>query len=85
MQVHLIITTDMLHTMKPSTKIIHDFGNLPVVFEDGDLIIAGKHAIVEDEKDNIVSWLKDFEFFALGNGSPMTEQFSLSSIDEEKV
>ena len=81
MQLHLLLTSDIAETKPESCKIIHDFGNLTVFFEDNKTEY-GLHCIVEDTKENIINWLKPFDRIVKGSGTPMFEQFEIVHISE---
>lgn len=83
MQLHLLLTPDVAVKKPTTTKIIHDYGQLTVVFNNdiGDTR-TGLHCVVEDTKENIIDWLKEFDGFAKGNGVPMMESFEIVHIKE---
>lgn len=56
--------------------IVMDFGQLLVKFGDTESR-TGLHCVVEDTQENIVNWLKPFDDFVKGNGTPQTEQFTI--------
>ncbi len=81
MKLHLLLTTDIAPFMPKSCQIIHDFGSLEVIFGDDMADIKeGKHCVVEDTEENINAWLKPFAGFVKGNGSPITEKFTIAHI-----
>lgn len=80
MKLHLLLTPN-IHKAKPETcKIVFDYGQLPVVFEDRKE--TGLHCVVEDTEENIISWLKPFDYFIKGSGTPMFEQFEITYIKQ---
>jgi len=87
MQLHLLITPDIMTTIPKEVKIIDEYGQLDVIFPstestnplDADLL-TGLHAIVEGEKEHIINWLKPFDGVPIGNGIPMMEQFTIKHI-----
>ena len=86
MRVHLLMTPE-IGCKKPSTaKILHDFGQLEVMFGDAlnpspeDFSLKGLHCVVEDSQKNLISWLKQFDGIPIGNGSPFMEQFEIKHI-----
>ncbi len=79
MQLHLLLTTDIAQTMPESCKVVHDFGTLTVIFADKTRK-TGLHCVVEDTEENIIKWLKPFDGFIKGNGSPQLEQFTICHI-----
>lgn len=76
MQLHLLLTCDIDETRPQSCKIVMDFGQLLVKFGDTESR-TGLHCVVEDTQENIVNWLKPFDDFVKGNGTPQTEQFTI--------
>jgi len=86
MKLHLLLTVDIAKTMRESTKIIHDWGDILVVFgkfEGKFETKHGKHCVVEDTTENIISWLKPYDSIIKGNGTPMAESFEIVHIKDE--
>lgn len=79
MKLHLLLTDDIAPTMPDTCKIIHDFGRLVVKFDD-DTKKEGLHCVVEDETENIKTWLKPFDGIVVGSGVPQFEKFSIQHI-----
>ena len=69
MKLHLLLTSDIALTKPDTCKIIMDFGQLEVIFDDGER--EGKHCVVEDTEENIIKWLKQYDGFVNGSGVPM--------------
>ena len=84
MQLHLLLTTDIAMTMPSTCKTIQDYGSLVVRFDNGSFK-RGIHCIVEDTTDNIVKWLRPFDAFVRGSGSPIMESFSMQHISDEYI
>lgn len=81
MTLHLLLTPAIAKTMpNKECKMVHDFGQLEVVFEDHRE--NGKHCIIEAERDTIIKWLKPFDHFVIGKGSPFMEQFEIVHIND---
>lgn len=85
MLLHLLLTPVIGPSKPKTTQIVHDFGYLDVVFEsenskDEPTIYNGIHCIVEDTEENLVNWLKPFDFFIKGNGVTMMEEFEIVHI-----
>ncbi len=78
MQMHLLLTNDIKATMPSTCKITDSWGDLPVRFESETHI--GLHCFVEDTAENLKNWLRPFDGFIVGNGSPMMEQFTFAHI-----
>ena len=79
MQLHLLLTDDIKATMPNDVKIIEDYGQLLVRFEDiKDRF--GLHCIVEAEQQVIVDWLKPFDGFVKGSGTPIFESFTIAHV-----
>ena len=83
MRLHLLLTPELLEKIPETAKITNEWGDLTVIFGDGDFERRGLHCFVEDTKENFVNWLHQFDGVVIGNGSPMTEQFSIMHIDDE--
>ena len=81
MKLHLLLTTDIALTKPKTCKIIMNFGWLVVRFGD-NTEKEGIHCVVEDETDNIVGWLKQYDGIVKGNGNPITEQFEIVHIKD---
>lgn len=79
MHLHLLLTPE-LSPIPKTCKIVHDFGPLVVVFDGFDK--EGKHCVVEDTQENIITWLKPFDGFVKGNGNPMMESFTIVHVKE---
>jgi hypothetical protein len=75
---HLLLTDDISKTKPETCKVIMNFGTLSVFFADE--IRTGLNCIVEDTDENIVNWLKPYDGFVKGVGSPMLERFSIVHI-----
>jgi len=45
-----------------------------------EIMKVGLHCIVEDTKENIVTWLKPSDGFVKGHGLPHFEQYSIEHI-----
>lgn len=81
MKLHLLLTPDIAARKPETTKIIHEWGQLTVIFgNDPDNTKTGLHCIVEDTWENICSWLKQFDGFVKGSGIPQFEQFEIVHI-----
>lgn len=90
MQLHILLTPEIKSKMPSTTKEIANFGRIDVIFSDdtedlleGNEIISGENAIVEDTKENIIEWLKEFDGVPIGNGVPMLERFNMCHIKPE--
>jgi hypothetical protein len=79
MKLHLLLTNDIAQTKPETCKIIMDFGQLVVEFDDNTTEV-GLHCVVEDTQENIISWLKPYDGFVKGSGVPQFEQFSIVHI-----
>lgn len=87
MMVHILLTDEVKATMPETVKVAHNFGRIHVVFPPREgykdsLSMFGDNAVVEGETQEIVKWLKPFDGVAIGNGVPMTEQFTIMHIAE---
>lgn len=83
MKLQLLLSKDMQETMPKTCKIILNFGEISVVFEEDKIVIEGLHCVVEDTQENIVKWLKPFDGVAVGNGIPQLEQFRIMHIKDD--
>jgi hypothetical protein len=81
MKLHLLLTNDIAQTRPETCKIILDFGQLVVRFDD-ETIRKGLHCVVEDTLENIVNWLKPYDSFIQGDGDPCCELFSRAYISK---
>ena len=79
MQLHLLLTPDIAQTKPETCKIIMDFGQLVVRFDEEETR-TGLHCVVEDTQENIVNWLKPYDGFVKGSGVPQFEQFSIAHV-----
>lgn len=79
MKLHLLLTDDIAQTKPETCKIVMDFGQLMVRFGD-DSTRTGLHCVVEDTEENIVEWLRPFDGFVKGSGTPQFEQFTIAHI-----
>lgn len=66
MKVPLLLTDEFLATKPSTTKIVEDFGKTEIFFESITDSVIGKACIVEDTQENIINWLKEFEFVYYG-------------------
>lgn len=74
----------MFRTIPESTKYIAKMGMITVEFgedykEDNHLIM-GENVIITDDDEILIKWLKTFDGFAKGIGSPMQEKFEIVHI-----
>ncbi len=81
MQVHLLLTPDILEAKPESVEITNEWGDLTVIFDD--FLKYGLHCFVEGTQKDIINWLHEFDGVAVGNGSPMTETFNIMHIDDK--
>ncbi len=77
MKLHILLTEEIAKTKPDTCIILHDYGNLPVYFNSRDESYFGQHCILEDSTENILQWLRQHEYFIMGSGSPMFEQFRI--------
>lgn len=87
MTTHLLITDEMKATMPETVKELFNYGRIHVVFPpvkkgDPSLSMFGDNAVVVAEPDVMIKWLKPFDSFAVGNGSPQMECFEIMHIKE---
>lgn len=70
-----------------SVNIIVDYGEILVVFPDekGDIQhdMRGNNAVVECSQEDLIKWLKPFDGFALGNGVPQMEKFTIVHVKDD--
>lgn len=78
MKVHLLLTDDIKATMPNTVKITDSWGMLNVRFPHKDYF--GLHCFIEGEEKSITDWLRPFEGFVKGNGTPMMETFEIVHI-----
>jgi hypothetical protein len=82
MTINILLTKELKDSMPNTIEVIHNFGNIYVVFEDNNDMI-GDNVVVVAEQDEIFKWLKPFDGVAIGaNGSPQTEQFRIVHIKD---
>jgi hypothetical protein len=74
-----LLTNDIAQTKPETCEIVMDFGQLAVMFDEGE-IRRGLHCVVEDSQENIINWLKPYDGFVKGSGVPQFEQFSIAHI-----
>jgi len=79
MQLHLLLTNDIAQSKPVTCKIVRNYGQLQVIFNN-ELMKVGLHCIVEDTEENIVNWLKPGDGFVKGHGLPHFEKFSIERI-----
>jgi hypothetical protein len=80
----LLITYDMKQSMPKSIKILDDYGAVTAVFENHKCV-RGDHCIIEGEEKDIVKWLAPFDGIAVGQGSPMFQQFTIMHIKDTLI
>lgn len=81
MKMHLLLTDDIRATMPDTVKIKIDWGMLRVRFDHKDYY--GLHCFVEGEEKDIIEWLRPFDGFVKGNGTPMMETFYINHISDK--
>jgi len=78
---NILITSGLRKSMPNSIKVKHNFGNIIVIFEDGEMV--GDNAIIEGEPQDIIDWLKPFDGVAVGvGGNPQFELFEIMHIKD---
>ena len=81
MQLHLLLTPEVKKTMPNTVKMVANYGTINVVFEDESIPLrSGENCILEDEKENIVNWLRPFDEVLVGSGTPQLEEFTIMHI-----
>lgn len=73
--------------MPKTIKEVFNFGRIHVVFpaikaDNPPLDMFGDNVVIDGDTDEIIKWLKPFDGIAVGNGVPMTEQFTIMHINE---
>ena len=81
MRLHLLLTNDIREKMPSTTKIINEWGMLRVMFGQ-EKSYYGLHCFVEDTEENLINWLKQFDGFLKGDGSPVFETFEIVHISD---
>lgn len=82
MNIHILLTETIKRTMPSSCRIIKDFGEQTVTF-DNITRQNGLNCVIKDTEENIVSWLGPFDGVVVGVGSPVLEKFQIAHIKEE--
>lgn len=88
MKLPILLTDEIRATMPETINILHNFGNIDVIFEainpdDAPMFLSGDNAVIEGDKEEIIKWLKPFDGVPIGNGSPQLESFKIMHIKDD--
>jgi hypothetical protein len=85
MELHMLVE-EKLGDVPKELEVLQDFGELQVVFdateENDRMILNGKHMALRGDDEVFVKWLKPFDGIAIGEGSPMCQQFNIHHIKQ---
>lgn len=79
MQIDLLLTTEMQLQLPENIQIIANFGIVEVMFPESRYIEVGTHCIIEGEQEDIQEYFHKFEYMIIGNGFPMSQEFTMKS------
>ena len=84
MNMHLLVTLDMLYSFPKNIDLVQNFGNVRIVIGNNPNYVPddcpyneGDHIFIQGEEKDILQWLSTLGKVWIGKGSPMLQEFDL--------
>jgi hypothetical protein len=78
-----LLFTDNLKELPKTINVVRNWGSTLVVYDDGRNCACGDHLMIEGDEMVIRNWLFDCGDVWVTNGSPILEQFNLTTFTRE--